>query len=119
MWPSDFNSSARAQIGGGGVPPTNSHLGTGRKWAITPRPGILPPGVTQYPLVQEAGWASGPVWTARTRCHRVSIPGMSSPWRVAVPTELSRPPCAGGAVKRSEGRGIIFHLCSAHKISQN
>ena len=27
----------------------------------------------------------------KSRSHRDSIPGQSSPWRVAIPTELSRP----------------------------
>ena len=78
-----------------------------RKWAITPRPGSFTPECDVLPIVQEAGWAPGPVWRARTRPHRVSIPGPSSPWRVAVPTELSRPPCAGSAVKGVKVVGLF------------
>ena len=41
-------------------------------------------------IVQEAGWAPGPVWTGAENLapHRDSIPGPSSPWRVAIPTTL-------------------------------
>jgi hypothetical protein len=105
--PPDFNSSARAQIGGGVVSPTHSHLGTGRKWAITPRHGRFAPGCDAVPIVQEAGWAPGPVWTAQTRCHRISIPGPYSPWRFAVPTELSRP-----ALRLKEVKAVgLFFTC--------
>ena len=44
------------------------------------------------PIVQEAGWAPGPVWTGgKSRPHRDSIPGPSSPQSVAIPTELPGP----------------------------
>jgi hypothetical protein len=38
--------------------------GTGRVWgaSVTPRP-LFTPGKDQAPIVQEAGWATGPVWT--------------------------------------------------------
>jgi len=46
------------------------------------------------PIPWEAWWAPGPVWTGAENLapHRDSIPGLSSPLRVAIPTELSRPP---------------------------
>ena len=70
-------------------------------WALdvggwsTPRPGCFTPRKDPVPIVQEAGWAPGPVWTGAQNLapHRYSIPGPSSPYRVAIPTELSRPPC--------------------------
>jgi len=35
----------------------------------------LPPGKTRVPILQEAGWAPGPVWTGeKFRPHRDSIP---------------------------------------------
>jgi hypothetical protein len=46
------------------------------------RPGrSLSPGKDLVPIVQEAGWASGPVWTGAENLalHRDSIPGPSSP----------------------------------------
>jgi len=42
----------------------------------TPHPGRFTPGKDPVPIVQEAGWASGPVWTG---ADRDSIPGPSSP----------------------------------------
>jgi len=40
----------------------------------TPRPHFTP-GKDPVPILQEAGWAPGPVWTgAKSRPHRDSIP---------------------------------------------
>jgi len=43
-------------------------------------------------IVQEAGWAPAQVWTGVENLtpNRDSIPGPSSPLRVAIPTELFR-----------------------------
>jgi len=54
----------------------------------TPRPHFTP-RKDPVPIVQEAGWAPGPVWTGGKSCpHRNSIPDRSS---VAIPTELPGP----------------------------
>ena len=47
----------------------------GGEWAAA-RPGrTLPPEKDPVPIVQEAGWAPGPVWTGgKSRPHRDSIP---------------------------------------------
>jgi hypothetical protein len=58
----------------------------GDEWSAA-RPGrTLPPGGDPVPILQEAGWASGPVWTGAgnlattgIRSYRDSIPGPSSP----------------------------------------
>jgi len=50
--------------------------GTRRGWVIssTLRPHFTP-GKDPVPIIQEAGWAPGPVWTGReSRPHRDSIP---------------------------------------------
>ena len=50
--------------------------GTRRRWVVssTPRPHFTP-GKDWVPIVQEAGWAPGPVWTGgKSRPHRDSIP---------------------------------------------
>jgi len=50
--------------------------GTRREWGVssTPRPHFTL-GKNPVPIVQEAGWAPGPVWTGRkSRPHRDSIP---------------------------------------------
>jgi hypothetical protein len=43
-------------------------------------PATLPPGKDPVPIVQEAGWAPGPVWTGAEELalHRDSISGPSS-----------------------------------------
>jgi hypothetical protein len=62
----------------------------GGEWSAA-RPGrTLPPEKTPVPIVQEAGWATGPVWTGAEN----PVPtGIQSPDRlsrssVAIPTEL-------------------------------
>ena len=50
--------------------------GTRRGWVVksTPRPHITP-GKDPVPILQEAGWAPGPVWTGgKSRSHMDSIP---------------------------------------------
>ena len=50
--------------------------GTRRGWVVssTPQPHFTP-GKDPVPILQEAGWASGPVWTGeKSRPHRDSIP---------------------------------------------
>ena len=54
--------------------------GTRRGWVVssTPRPQITP-GNDPVPILQEAGWAPGPVWTGgKPRPHRDSIPDRSA-----------------------------------------
>ena len=47
----------------------------GGEWSAA-RPGCtLTPGKDSVPILQEAGWAPGPVWTdGKSRPHRDSIP---------------------------------------------
>jgi len=58
----------------------------------TPRPDRFTPGKDPVPIVQEAGWAPGTVWTGAENLPppRDSIPGPSSLYPVTIPTELSR-----------------------------
>jgi len=53
----------------------------GGEWSAA-RPGrTLPPGKDPVPILQEVGWAQGPVWTgAENLAHRYSIPGPPSPY---------------------------------------
>ena len=63
-------------------------------WWSTPRPGRFTPWKeTRFQLyrgLSEPHGRSG--WCGISRRHRDSIPGPSSPQRVAIPTALSRPP---------------------------
>jgi len=47
----------------------------GGEWSAA-RPGrTLPPGKNPVPILQDAEWAPGPVWTGEKSCpHRDSIP---------------------------------------------
>ena len=51
----------------------------GRVVSNTPRPNFTP-GKDPIPILQEAGWAPGPVWTGgKSRPHRDSIPDRRAP----------------------------------------
>ena len=60
----------------------------GGEWSAA-RPGrILPPVL----ILQEAGWASGPVWKGgKPRPHRDTIPDRPARSSVTIPTELPGP----------------------------
>jgi hypothetical protein len=62
------------------------------EWSAA-RPGrTLPPGKEPVPILQETGWAPGPVWTGgKSRPHRNSIPDRSARSSVAIATELPGP----------------------------
>ena len=64
----------------------------GGEWSAA-RPGrTLPPGKDPVPILQEAGWAPGPVWTGgKSRPHRDSIPDRLARSSVAIATELPGP----------------------------
>jgi len=65
-----------AQRVGRGIALLFHDRGTRRGWVVnrTPRPHFTP-GKDSVPIVQEAGWAPGPVWTGgKSRPHRDSIP---------------------------------------------
>ena len=47
----------------------------GGGWS-TSRPGRFPPGKDPVPIVQEAGWAPGPVWTG---AENLALTGIRSP----------------------------------------
>jgi hypothetical protein len=59
----------------------------------TPRPCRFTPGKTQYPLYRKVSGPQGRFGQVRKISpHRDSIPGPSSPYRVAIPIALSRLP---------------------------
>jgi len=69
--------------------------GTRKGWVVssTPRPNFTP-GNDPVPIVQEAGWAPGPIWTGgKSRPHRDSIPDRPARSSVAIPIELPGPQC--------------------------
>jgi hypothetical protein len=72
----------------------------GCEWSAA-RPGrTLPPGKDPVPILQEAGWAPGPVWTGgKSRPHRESIP-----YRPARSQSLYRLSCPA----HSRGKALLF-----------
>ena len=64
----------------------------GSEWSAA-RPGrTLSPGKDQVPNLQEAGWATGSVWTGgKSRPHWDSIPDRPARSSVAIPAELPGP----------------------------
>ena len=57
-----------------------------------PRP-LFTPGKDPVPIVQEAGWAPGPVWAGVENLASTGIRSLDRPARssVAIPTELPDP----------------------------
>jgi hypothetical protein len=49
--------------GGRGIDLIFLDLGARRGWLVSTTPQPLYPGKDPVPIVQEAGWAPGPVWT--------------------------------------------------------
>jgi len=56
-------------------------------------PAASTPGKDPVPIVQEAGWFPGPIWTGgKSRPHWDSIPDRPARSSVGIPTELPGPP---------------------------
>jgi hypothetical protein len=85
---------------------TSARYGDG--WS-TPRPGRFTPGKDPVPIVQEAGWAPGPVWTGP---ENLAPTGIQSPERPALSESLYRlsypGPGKGGAVVIEYGIYFAF-----------
>ena len=82
-----------AQRVGRGIALLFNDRGTRRGWVVssTPRPHFTP-GKDPALILQEAGWAPGPVWTGgNSRPHRNSIPDRTARSAVARRTELPGP----------------------------
>jgi len=82
-----------AQRVGRGIALLFHDCATRRGWVVssTPRPHFTP-GKDPLPILQEAGWAPGSVWTGgKSRPHRDSIPDHPARSSVAIPTELPGP----------------------------
>ena len=72
----DVNSSVTAALEGG-------------EWSAACPGRTLPPGKEPVPILHEAGWTSGPVWTGeKSRPHRDLIPDRPTIGSVAIPTDL-------------------------------
>jgi hypothetical protein len=87
-------------------------LGTGRRWgvSVTLRP-LSTPGKDSVPIVQEAGWAPGPVWTgaenlAHSGIRSPDLPaGSQSLYRLSYPAHI-QPYLNGIFNRRTSGRNL-------------
>ena len=71
------------------------------------------PGKYPVPILQEAGWAPGPVWTGRrSRPHRNSIPELptrsQSLYRLSYPAH--RTLCSQKDYNTSDAKDIIYYV---------
>jgi hypothetical protein len=96
--------------------------GTRREWVIssTPRPHVTP-RKDPAPILQEAGWAPGPVWKGgKSRPHRASIPdrpALSQPlYRLSYPAHACKTYHTITVYKPSPWRwNLGFETCRRHK----
>jgi hypothetical protein len=80
------------------------------------RPGRFTPGKDPVPIVQEAGWTPGPVWT----CSKNLTPtGIRSPDRPARSQSLSRPEQLVTSVTYWQWRCMTVHLVNVQIHLQN
>jgi len=90
---SRYRPAVAPRVGRGIALLVHDDRGTRRGWVVssTPRPHVTP-GKDPVPILQEAGWVPGPVWTGgKFRPHRDSIPDRPARSSVAIPTELPGP----------------------------
>ena len=91
-----------AQRVGRGIALLFHDRGTRRGWVVSTTPRAhFTPGKDPVPILQEAGWDPGPVWTGgKYRTHRDSEPYRPARSSVAIPTKLPGPPrCPEGSRK--------------------
>ena len=82
-----------AQRVGRGIALLFRDCGTRRGWVVSSTPCLhFTPRKDPVPILQEAGWAPGPVWTGGiSHPHQDLIPDRPAHSSVAVPTELLSP----------------------------
>ena len=86
---------------------------SGRGVSSTPRP-LFTPGKDPVPIVQEAGWATGAVWTGAENLAVIGIRSPDRPARSQSMYRLSYPPL-------KNGHNIVIHrrlfiLCSENML---
>ena len=70
--------------------------------SVTPQP-LFTLGKDPVPIVQDAAWAPGPVWTGAENLARTGIrsPDRTVRSSVAIPTELPGPQCTSDCLKNN------------------
>jgi hypothetical protein len=94
-----------SRVGSGIALPFLEH-GIRRGWVVnSTSQSQFTPGKDLVPIVQEAGWAPGPVWMAGKFCPTgIRSPGRPARSSVAIPTELR------GTVKMIRSKGKVLPL---------
>ena len=77
-------------------------------WWSPPRPGSFTPGIDPVPIVQDTGWAPGPVWTG---AENLASTGIRSPDRPARSESLYRLRYSGPDVT------LIFEYVVAQRVA--
>jgi hypothetical protein len=77
--------------GGRGIALPILNLSTRRGWVISTTPPLLNPGKDMVPIVKEAGWAPGPVWTCAKNFAPTGIQSPDRPARSQLLHQLSYP----------------------------
>jgi hypothetical protein len=88
---SPYNRPRRAHRGSKGIALLILDLGARRGRWSAPRPGCFTPRKYQVPIVQEAGWAPGPVWTCVKNLAPTGIRSPDRPTRSQLLYRLSYP----------------------------
>jgi hypothetical protein len=86
-------------------------LGTRRGWVVSTTPRPLYSRENSVPIVQEAGWASGPVWTCAKNLTSIGIRSPDHPARSQSLYRLSYS-AHGGDVGASHSQ----HVCITKKL---
>jgi len=99
-----------AQRVGRGIALLFHDCGTRRRWVVSSRPRPhFTPGKDPVPIVQEAGWAPGPVRTGgKSRPHRDPIPDRPARSSVVIPTELPGPHSNTQVNKKNTGNIVLL-----------
>jgi hypothetical protein len=78
--------------GARGIALLSLYLATRKGWVVsTPHPGRFTPGKGPVPIVQEAGWVPGPVWTCAKNLAHTGIQSQDRPARSQSLYRLSYP----------------------------
>jgi hypothetical protein len=90
----------------------------GGLWS-TPRPDRFTPGKDTVPIVQEAGWAPGPVWTGAENLAPI---GIRSPDRPACSESLYRLRYPGSRVRNLNSHSLkqrfALHGCATQLLTE-
>jgi hypothetical protein len=108
---SPYNRPQRAQRGSRGIALHILDLGAWRGWVVSTTPRPLYPRERPVPIIQEAGWAPGPVWTC---AENLAPTGIRSPDCPAHSQSLYRLSYSAhcGTVNRDVRISCIFPLSS-------